>query len=191
MSNYPKPCITADVIVSKMPEPFSPLKEFPTTEILLIQRGKDPFKGCWALPGGHFDVETDESILHCAIREIKEETNLDVESDDLKFVGYFDAKDRDPRGRYVGFVWAYECPIDFNQELKAGDDAANAKWFRIDELPELSFDHKNIIQTWIEQLIDQSLEQLQTGYSTIRSMAQFDEQLVANPTIREVEDLPE
>ena len=145
MSNHPRPCITADVLLYRNNQFEGTAQK---AEILLIERGKDPFKGCWALPGGHFDVDNDESILHCAIREIKEETNLDVSSEELEYIGYFDAKGRDPRGRYVGFAWAFHWEND--EKPVAGDDAAKVGWFALDKLPELSFDHKNIIQTWID-----------------------------------------
>lgn len=138
---FPKPVITADVILYR----FQNNHEI---EVLLIQRGKDPFKDHWAIPGGHFDVNDDESILACAIREIKEETNLDVSEEELEFVGYFDAKGRDPRGRYVGFVWAFHWRD--NQSAVAGDDAKSVGWFNIKKLPDLSFDHKNIIEAWYD-----------------------------------------
>ncbi|WP_417592477.1 NUDIX domain-containing protein [Owenweeksia hongkongensis] len=112
-------------------------------QILLIQRKNDPFKGKWALPGGF--VETDENILTGAARELKEETGIEVSEKDLHFIGYFDKPDRDPRGRVISFAFTAEVSSD--TKYQAGDDAKNAQWFYIKELPELGFDHKEIIRS--------------------------------------------
>jgi 8-oxo-dGTP diphosphatase len=134
---HEQPIITADVIVIS------------NHAVLLIERGKDPQKGCWALPGGHFDIKTDKSIIACAIRELKEETHLIAQESNLKWIGYFDAKGRDPRGRYVGFCWTveYENSEDV-VNAQADDDAIKLKWFDLDALPELAFDHQEMINTY-------------------------------------------
>jgi 8-oxo-dGTP diphosphatase len=107
--------------------------------ILLIQRGNDPFTGCWALPGGY--VEPGEAIIDAAIRELKEETGLTGVG--LHQVGTYGDPGRDPRGwtatvAHVGFV---DEPV-----AKAGDDAASAKWFPLNQLPTLAFDHETIVK---------------------------------------------
>jgi 8-oxo-dGTP diphosphatase len=106
-------------------------------EILLIRRGKEPFKGKWALPGGF--VEEGETVEGACVREAKEETGLDVRI--LKMVGVFSEPSRDPRGT-VGV--AFLCEVA-GGKLKGGDDVEEAKWFPLGELPELAFDHKGII----------------------------------------------
>lgn len=134
--SHPKPIITADIIVVH------------NGKILLIERGKDPFKGCYALPGGHFDIDTDASIKDCAVRELGEETCIYLPKNSLAFVDYFDKKGRDSRGRYVGFCWAVNVDFDMTFKAKAGDDAKSLTWFEFENLPKLAFDHKEMIETW-------------------------------------------
>lgn len=112
-------------------------------EVLLVQRGGDPFKGCWALPGGF--MEMDETIEHCAVRELEEETSLKVCEKDLRLIGVYSAPGRDPRGRTVTaayFVEVEKCEVG---SAIAGDDAAEVRWWPFDELPPLAFDHTQIV----------------------------------------------
>lgn len=140
MSQHPRPIITADIIV---------IKHIDTTpEILLIKRGKEPFKDKWAIIGGHFDVNDDLNIQFAAKRELLEEATILAQVEQLKFVGYYDKPNRDPRGRYVTFVFEF-IVFDKYQTHKAGDDAAEAKWFPLNELPELAFDHAEILHDYI------------------------------------------
>lgn len=111
------------------------------TQILLIQRKNEPYKEKWALPGGF--IETDETVKAGAARELKEETGIEVLEKDLHFIGYFDKPDRDPRGRVISFAFAAEVPLE--TKYQAGDDAKNAQWFSINELPDLAFDHGEIV----------------------------------------------
>ncbi|NYZ60926.1 NUDIX hydrolase [Candidatus Micrarchaeota archaeon] len=106
--------------------------------IVLIKRGKEPWKGMWALPGGF--AEEGETAEQCCEREALEETGLRVRA--KKLVGVFSSLKRDPRGTIAG---AYICEL-IGGELKGGDDAKEAKWFSLEELPELAFDHKKIIE---------------------------------------------
>lgn len=131
---YPMPAITTDIVVENRIG-----KEI---EILLIQRKKNPWKYMWALPGGHFDVLTDPSIVFCAKRELKEETNLDIDISKFQFIDIRDKIDRDPRGRYVTFI--FKVPYN-GGEIIASDDALDYKWFNINDLPEMAADHYNII----------------------------------------------
>ena len=127
---YPRPAVTADcVVITKEAEP----------KVLLIQRGADPYKGCWAFPGGFMNM--DETTEQCAIRELEEETGLKVST--VRQIGAYSKVDRDPRGRTV--TVAYLAIIDAPIAVKGQDDAAKAEWFPLSALPELAFDHADIM----------------------------------------------
>ena len=108
--------------------------------MLLIQRGFDPFKGCWAFPGGFMNM--DETTEQSAIRELEEETGLVVT--ELHQIGAYSKVDRDPRGRTI--TVAYLVLVDYPVAATGQDDAAKAQWFPIDALPPLAFDHEDIMQ---------------------------------------------
>ena len=108
-------------------------------KVLLIQRGDEPYKGCWAFPGGFMNM--DETTEQCAIRELEEETGLKVK--DVHQIGAYSKVDRDPRGRTV--TVAYLTIIDAPMAVKGQDDAAKAQWFPLSTLPELAFDHDEIM----------------------------------------------
>lgn len=130
--NYPHPAVTADCLV------FAHTDE--GMKLLLIQRKNEPCKGKWAFPGGFMDI--DETTIDAARRELKEETGLVV--GELHSVGIFDAVDRDPRERII--TVAYYTILDKLAEVSGLDDAAQAKWFSLTELPDLAFDHREILQ---------------------------------------------
>lgn len=110
--------------------------------VLLIERGWDPFEGMWALPGGH--VDPGETSLTAAARELAEETGITVPVEALRQAGTFDAPGRDPRGRYV--TVAYTATLPQPVQPSAGDDATAARWWPLTDLPELAFDHADIIR---------------------------------------------
>ncbi|MFE9360326.1 NUDIX domain-containing protein [Streptomyces olivaceoviridis] len=114
---------------------------FAAGHVLLIERGWDPFEGCWALPGGHVDMG--ETSLAAAARELEEETGITVPADDLRQVGAFDAPGRDPRGRYVSVAYTSTLPTPITPT--AGDDATAARWWPLTALPDLAFDHADIL----------------------------------------------
>lgn len=138
---YPRPAVTVDCLIFR--------KEDESTLILLIQRGQPPFKGEWALPGGFVDI--DESLEKAAQRELKEETNL--EDIPLKQFKAYGKVDRDPRGRTISIVY-YGFTDDYTQ-MQSGSDAANAKWWPIDNLPKLAYDYKEIVEQAIDFIIYQ------------------------------------
>ena len=114
-------------------------------EILFIKRKNDPFKGKWALPGGFLDEG--EDLQEGARRELKEETGLEVE--DLEQLGAFGKPGRDPRQHTVSV--AYVGFAKENAKAKGADDADEAQWFPVDNLPELAFDHAEIVKKAIER----------------------------------------
>ena len=127
---YPRPAVTADcVVITKEAEP----------KVLLIQRGADPYKGCWAFPGGFMNM--DETTEQCAIRELEEETGLKVST--VRQIGAYSKVDRDPRGRTI--TVAYLAIIDKPAQVTGQDDATKAEWFPLSALPELAFDHADIM----------------------------------------------
>ncbi|MFB6294404.1 MAG: NUDIX domain-containing protein [Candidatus Nanohaloarchaea archaeon] len=112
-------------------------------EVLLIRRGRPPFEGMWALPGGH--VEDGEQVRDAVVREAREETGLDIALEEL--LGVYDEPGRDPRGPVISIVYT-ASPA--GGELSAGTDAAAARWFPLDDLPdELGFDHAEIIDDFL------------------------------------------
>ena len=134
---YPRPAVTADcIVITKETEP----------KVLLIQRGNEPYKGCWAFPGGFMDM--DETTEQCAIRELEEETGLVVSH--VQQVGAYSKVDRDPRGRTI--TVAYLALIDSPVPIKGQDDAASAQWFPLSTLPPLAFDHAEIMRDAVKLL---------------------------------------
>lgn len=108
-------------------------------KVLLIQRGDEPYKGCWAFPGGFMNM--DETTEQCAIRELEEETGLKV--NEVHQIGAYSKVDRDPRGRTI--TVAYLAIIEKPVSVVGQDDAAKAEWWPISALPQLAFDHDEII----------------------------------------------
>ena len=104
--------------------------------VILIKRKNEPYKNFWALPGGF--VEYSETVEHAVVREVKEETGLDVKV--VKLVGVYSEADRDPRGHTVSV--AFLCEIT-GGNLKADTDACDVCEFNINSLKELklAFDH--------------------------------------------------
>jgi 8-oxo-dGTP diphosphatase len=135
--SYPRPAVTVDaILISKQ------------NSILLIERGRDPFKGKWALPGGFIDM--DEELETACQRELEEETGLKV--GEMKQFRAFGGVNRDPRHRTISVLF-YAFTED---ELVAcaGDDAAKAQWFPINQLPELAFDHRQILEEFKAEILN-------------------------------------
>ena len=127
---YPRPMLTADCVVVRH-----------RAEVLLVRRGNEPYKGCWALPGGF--MEMDETIERCAVRELQEETGLTIGEERLHLIGIYSTPGRDPRGRTV--TAAYRVDVEDDIQATAGDDATEVRWWILDKLPPLAFDHADII----------------------------------------------
>jgi len=124
---YKSPKLTADGAILK------------DKKILLIKRKNEPFKDIWALPGGF--VEYNEKVEDAVIREIYEETSLKTKIKNL--IGIYSDPKRDPRGHVVTVVYLLEIE---GGELKEGDDASDAKFFDLNNLPRLAFDHDIILR---------------------------------------------
>ncbi|MFJ2697449.1 NUDIX domain-containing protein [Streptomyces rochei] len=120
--------------------------------VLLIERGWDPHKGEWALPGGH--VDKGETSRAAAVRELAEETAVYAQPDELDQIGVFDRPDRDPRGRYV--TVAYHLTVIPGLPTEAGHDAVNVRWWPLNNLPPLAFDHADIIAAVERHLSDEN-----------------------------------
>lgn len=137
---WPRPMVTVDAVVFAV--------SAGRTEVLLIQRGREPYKGQWAVPGGF--VEIDEELEDAVIRELAEETGLTAVR--LEQMHAFGRCGRDPRGRQISIAFM-GILNERRESVRAGDDAAEARWFDIRNLPEnLAFDHDEMIQLGIERL---------------------------------------
>lgn len=136
---HPRPAVTVDAVV------FA--RDGDALRVLLVRRGRPPFEGAWALPGGF--VEMDETLLESAKRELAEETGLTGVA--LEQLHAFGDPGRDPRGRTVSVVhWGVmDGPPP---AVRGDDDADEARWHDVDALPELAFDHADILAKALERL---------------------------------------
>ncbi|PWD98078.1 NUDIX domain-containing protein [Marinilabilia rubra] len=136
--DYPRPAVTADVVA------VSGNSDDADASLLLIKRARPPFENMWALPGGFADM--DEDIEDSAIRELEEETGLtDVK---IHQIGAFGKVGRDPRHRTI--TVAYLSLLEKEIEVVGADDAAEARWFPLKDLPPLAFDHGEIVEAGLK-----------------------------------------
>ena len=136
---YPHPAVTVDCVIFGF--------DGKSLRILLIERGLEPFKGSWALPGGF--VRIDETVEEAAIRELFEETN--VKGVYMSQLSVFSQVDRDPRERVITVAF-YALVKPSDHDVIRGDDATNAQWFGLDDYPSLVFDHEQIVKAAFSQL---------------------------------------
>jgi 8-oxo-dGTP diphosphatase len=137
---WPRPMVTVDAAVFDV--------SGDKIKMLLVNRGSEPFKGRWALPGGF--IEMDEELQDAMARELEEETGLTgVKLEQLRTFG---AIGRDPRGRTITTVFI-GVVTDGQTKIKAGDDAAKAQWFDIENMPQnMAFDHDEVLKFAIKKL---------------------------------------
>jgi len=168
--SYPKPSVTVDVVLFTFADD--------ELRVLLIKRNRDPFIHHWALPGGF--VAPDEKLEEAAARELYEETHL--RGIYLEQLYTFGDPGRDPRGWVISVAYFSIIGSDHARKIHAGDDAGDAAWFNVYDLPQLAFDHKRIILYALQRLrykleytglgfllLPESftLSQLQTVYETV------------------------
>ncbi len=133
IQDYPHPALTADVVLFAVGGG--------NLQVLLVQRGKSPFEGAWAFPGGFVNVG--EAPEDAARRELGEEAGIkDLHLEQLHAFG---DPGRDPRGHVVTVAYLATIPLDTLRQAEAGGDAAQTRWWPVDDLPPLAFDHGEIL----------------------------------------------
>ncbi|MDI6738256.1 MAG: NUDIX domain-containing protein [Nanoarchaeota archaeon] len=141
LTDYKQPSVAADIVV------FTIMNR--RLNVLLIQRGKEPFAGFWCVPGGF--VQIDEAPEDAALRELKEETGVtDVYLEQLYTFG---KPGRDPRGRVISI--SYFALVDSTKikpKLTGDEQIKKVEWFDVNELPQMGFDHKDIVSYALKRL---------------------------------------
>jgi 8-oxo-dGTP diphosphatase len=135
--DYPRIDVTVDVVALTHVDD--------ELHVLVVRRGKPPFEGQWALPGGYLEV--DEDLAPASVRELAEETGIELAPDEVRQLGAYGAPDRDPRNRTVSI--AHVVVLDEPSQPKGGSDAADARWMAADEVlasGNLAFDHAAILR---------------------------------------------
>lgn len=160
--DYPRPAVTVDLVIFTIADD--------DLKALLIRRGLEPYKDCWALPGGFVDIN--ESLEQAAARELQEEVG--VTNVYLEQLYTFGAPGRDPRGRVISV--AYFALIDAErQRIVAASDAADAEWHSVfkqtkptkqGKLAKLAFDHKQILDYAVWRLRNK-IEWTTVGYELL------------------------
>ena len=145
---YPHPAVTVDVVIFTIRDR--------QLKLLLVKRAGEPYRGKWALPGGF--VQLEESLDAGASRELEEETG--VSGVFLEQLYTFGKPGRDPRERVITVAYYALVPSD-KLQIRAATDAEAVGWFGMDELPELAFDHAEIVAMAHQRLV------AKLDYSTI------------------------
>lgn len=135
-NGWSEPSVTTDTIA------------FNGNEVLLIRRGNYPFKNFWCLPGGFFEP-SDEDLNYGAARELREETGLDLDPEKFEQIRTY-GHNFDPRLKVVDVAYSIRVPKGEMHKAIGSDDAAEARWFGLDNLPKLGFHHAQIINDWLK-----------------------------------------
>ena len=147
--------VTVDLLV------FAPSEHGPA--LLCIERARSPFAGCWALPGGF--VDEGEDLAQAAVRELLEETGVELGIDDLIQLAAFGAPGRDPRGQTI--TVAFICRMSEEPEVSASDDAAKARFWPVEGLIgghgpiTLAFDHLDILECALDRLNSLGVDEIE------------------------------
>lgn len=136
-NHWGEPSVTTDTIA------------YNGAKILLIRRGNYPYKNYWALPGGFFE-KTDEDLNYGAQRELKEETGIDIDPKYFRQIKTY-GHNFDPRMKIVDVAFSVRVSKKDMDKVKGLDDACDARWFQIDELPKLAFHHEQIINDFLKE----------------------------------------
>ncbi|MBK8806162.1 MAG: NUDIX hydrolase [Bacteroidales bacterium] len=163
---YPRPMFTTDCMV------FNFIGD--DILLLLIERGHEPFKGFWATPGGF--MEMDELPEHCAVRELKEETGIEI--DKVYFSSLGASVERDPRGRLLSAFY-FTLLNNHNCNAIAGDDAKALAWFSIKELPKCATDHEQQIITAVQHIYENTIFNSSNFNSLFSNFSQSDIEKIA------------
>jgi len=170
---YPHPAVTTDIVIFTI--------RAGKLELLLVKRRNDPHRGRWALPGGF--VDSGEDLEECALRELEEETGITGVY--LEQLYTFGQPQRDPRERVISVAYYALVPSDV-MSLRAASDAEAVDWFGYDDLPQLAFDHREIVAMAHHRLVAKldystiafqfmpekfTLSELQAVYEIIRGAA--------------------
>ncbi len=148
--DFPRPSVAVDLVI------FTVLDG--ALQVLLVRRGQPPFQGALALPGGFLRVsegpDQGEDLEAAAHRELAEETGLPMGSVYLEQLGAFGAPGRDPRTRVITVAWFALVRPDQAVLVWAGSDAAEAGWFRLEDLDDepMAFDHRQILEAAVARL---------------------------------------
>jgi 8-oxo-dGTP diphosphatase len=140
---HPHPAVTVDIVVLR--------RDGDEQQILLIRRAAEPFANRWAIPGGFVGI--DEDLDTAAARELAEETGLS--GLDLSQLHAFGRPDRDPRERVISIAFLAFADGPHGEQIAAGSDAADVRWFNVTALPALAFDHAEIIALARQRLMTQ------------------------------------
>ncbi len=132
--DHPRPAVTVDLVVFAFVEG--------SLRVLLIRRGREPYAGRWAIPGGFLEIT--EEVEAGARRELKEETGLCLRGA-IDAIGFFGKVDRDPRGRTITLAYAGIAQPD-ERTIEGSDDAAHAEWVELGKEMDLAFDHDQILE---------------------------------------------
>lgn len=136
-NHWGEPSVTTDIVA------------YNGDRILLIRRGNYPYKNYWALPGG-FMEKTDPDLHYGAQRELAEETGIILDPNDFEQIKTY-GHDFDPRMKIVDVAFSVRVPKGKMDDAKGADDAAEARWFNINDLPKLAFHHADIINDWVNK----------------------------------------
>jgi 8-oxo-dGTP diphosphatase len=144
---FPRPQLAVDAVV------FARNGANSSWRVLLIERGKEPYKGRWAFPGGYFDMD-DYSVEHAAVRELEEETGVEVNVEGMQQLRTFSHPERDPRERVISVAHVTFIE-DGVPEVEGRDDASDARWFAIEDVHSrmLAFDHHKVYAKALKELM--------------------------------------